>query len=115
MVSGLTRAFLKEGSTLPSMLRKGVKDINQSEKDIENAPKEKVDKFIRNGYNEHARQLFNVNTSYNANFDYFNNYYNANAARYTPTLVSNLAEQFYNVEKRDRYIREQHLKSTNIY
>ena len=147
MVSGLTRAFLKVGSTLPSMLRKGVKevakeyiadkvvttgtniihgsannfmskvvkDIDHSVKDIENAPKEMLNEFIRNSYHEHARQPFNVNTSYNANFDYFNNYYNANNIRYTPTPVPNLAEQFYNAEKRDRYIREQYLKSTNIY
>ncbi|EOU1489664.1 hypothetical protein VOH95_002949 [Clostridium perfringens] len=141
MVSGLTRAFLKVGSTLPSMLRKGVKevakeyitdkvvttgtniihgsannfmskvvkDIDQSVKDIENAPRDMMNEFKRQSYHEQTRQAFNNN------YDYFNAYHNANATRYTPTPVPNLAEQFYNLEKRDRYIREQYLKNTNIY
>lgn len=147
MISGLTRVLIKTGSTLPSIVKKGVKevarevitdkvintgsniingtannimgkvikDLDNDIKDIQNAPKEMVNEFIRNSYHEHARQPFNVNTSYNANYDYFDSYYNSNAIRYTPTPVPNLAEQFYNGEKRDRYIREQYLKSTNIY
>ncbi|OUP40981.1 hypothetical protein B5F20_14645 [Clostridium perfringens] len=147
MISGLTRVLIKTGSTLPGIVKKGVKevarevitdkvintgsniingtannimgkvikDLDNDIKDIQNAPKDMLNEFIRNSYHEHARQPFNVNTSYNANYDYFDSYYNSNAIRYTPTPEPNLAEQFYNAEKRDRYIREQYLKSTNIY
>lgn len=147
MISGLTRVLIKTGSTLPSIVKKGVKevarevitdkvintgsniingtannimgkvikDLDNDIKDIQNAPKDMLNEFIRNSYHEHARQPFNVNTSYNANYDYFDSYYNSNAIRYTPTPVPNLAEQYHNAETVSKYISKQYRRSGNPY
>lgn len=141
MLSGVTRTLLRFGSTLPTMLRIGTKEVAREVvtdkainigsnvlhgtannlignivKDIDNNIKE-LEKAPRDMIHEFKKQSYHEQTrqAFNNNYDYFNAYHMAENTRYTPTPVPNLAEQFYNSEMRSKYIREQYLRNTNIY